>query len=194
MSQRAFLKLGLVATLIAGGCGPSSTAAPASIGELAVPANGVGRTVCPGSVRDATGTVPAAGVDVMERLQATYEGDPGFLAVVWDNRQPVIVVARSELAAWQAELAPLKTAVAPSCVDQTLLALVHQALPRMPNQGVMSGGYNAVDDAIFVSGADPAALLAELEALRPGAKAAALAAIEEGTLRLSSTDSPGSRH
>jgi hypothetical protein len=113
--------------------------------------------------------------------------------VVWDNRQPVIVVARGDLAAWQALLAPLKTAVAPSCIDQTLLALVHQALPRMPNQGVWSGGYNAVDDAIFVSGVDADALLAELERLRPGAKAAARAAIADGTLRISSADGPGSR-
>jgi hypothetical protein len=192
MKPTRLLKVGLLAVLIAS-CGPSSAAPPASIGELAIPANGVGRTVCAGSVPDAAETVPAAGAGVMERLQATYEGDPGFLAVVWDNRQPVIVVARGDLAAWQAQLAPLKTAVAPSCVDQTLFALVHEVLPRMPNQGVISGGYNAVDDAIFVSGVDADALLAELDALQPGAKAVALTAIADGTLRLSSADSPGSR-
>jgi hypothetical protein len=137
--------------------------------------------------------IPSAASDVMEGLQTSYEDDPGFLAVVWDNREPVVVVARAELGAWQTRLAPLKTAVAPSCIDPTLLALVHEVLPRLSDQGFRSAGYNGIEDAIFVSGVDTDALLTELDALQPGAKGLALAAIADGTLRVTSAEGSGSR-
>lgn len=157
------------------------------------PSNSQGRTVCPGAILDATGQIPAGSVDVMERLQETYETDPGFLAVVWDGRTPVIVVDRAHVHDWTLRLAAEGIAVAPSCIDPTLLALVHEALPRINAPGTRGGGYDALDDAIFVTGVDTEVLLTALDALQPGVRVAALAAITDGTLRINPAQGPANR-
>jgi hypothetical protein len=178
MSRGLVLALALVALLMTG-CSPSS--------------NSHGRTVCPGAVVDATGQIPADSVDVLVRLQETYENDPGFLAVVWDGRRPVIVVDRAQVQVWASRLAGEGTAVAPSCIDPTLLALVYEALPRINVPGESGAGYDALDDAIFVTGVDTDVLLTALDAVRPGVRVAALAAIADGTLRIDPAQGPGGR-
>lgn len=194
MTRRALLKLTVVGLLMAG-CTTSTDATPASVAASEVAPNPVGRTVCAGSVRDATAAVPGAGADAIERLQNTYEGDAGFLAVIWEGGRPVVIVERGHLAAWKARLGPVNIAVAPSCIDPALLALVHQALPRISVQpgGAIGGGYNALDDAIVVAGVDTDVLLAQLEALQQGARDAAAAAIAAGTLRINEASTGGVR-
>jgi hypothetical protein len=119
-----------------------------------------------------------------------------LLAVIWDDRKPVIIVDPTELDAWQARLTRMAIAVAPSCIDARLLALVHAAFPLISPKlpaGAIGGGYSAVVDAIEVDGVGPDIMLAELDVLQPGASSAALDAIAKGTLRLND-DGPGGRH
>jgi hypothetical protein len=126
-----------------------------------------------------------APADALERLQGIYEDDPGFLAVVFDGTEPIVVVDSSMLAEWQDWLAPSGVAVAPSCIDPTLLASVHAVLPavRPPNGGVIAG-YDALNDAVMVRGVDADTLVAALEEWSPGSGSKALAAIAAGTLRI----------
>ncbi|MHB8892496.1 MAG: hypothetical protein ACYC65_10685 [Candidatus Limnocylindrales bacterium] len=133
--------------------------------------------------------------DALEQLQGTYENGPGFLGVVWDGHQGVIVVEAGQLLAWQARMGPLGIAVARSCVDPALLATVKAVLPRISEQqdGIMSAGYNVLDDAISVSGIDAEVLLAAMDEIRPGARSAALAAIADGTLRIDPAKISGGR-
>lgn len=178
MSRGVVLGVAFLALLMTG-CGPSS--------------NSHGRTVCPGAVVGATNQIPADSVEVLVRLQETYENNPGFLAVVWDGRRPVVVVDRAQVQDWASRLAAESIAVAPSCIDPTLLALVYEALPRINVSGEHGGGYDALDDAIFVTGVETEVLLTALDAVQPGVRVAALAAIADGTLRIDPDQGPGGR-
>jgi hypothetical protein len=139
----------LVAALSAA-CGtpaPSTAegVSPATTAALRV----VGRSQCLGSVPQVLRQVEGAAADTLEGLQATYENDPGFLGVVHDGKQAVIVVESGRVLEWQARMAPLGVAVAVSCVDPELLAAVQAALPLISEreEGVMSAGYDSLDDA-----------------------------------------------
>jgi hypothetical protein len=176
-------------------CGAPAPSVPDAGVEAPAVLPRVGRSVCPGSVTQVGRDLGGAAADSLERLQGTYENDPGFLAVVWDGRRGVIVVESAQLIAWQARVAPLGIAVARSCVDPALLATVHAALPRIPvpGGGIISAGYDGLDDAIFVLGVDTDVLVAAMDEVRPGVKPAALAAIADGTLRVSPQEISGGR-
>lgn len=170
-----------------------STAEGASDAPTAVPR--VGRSICPGSVPQVLRQVDGAAADTLEELQGTYQNDPGFLGVVHDGRKAVIVVESGRLLEWHARMAPLGVAVAMSCVDPGLLASVQAALPLISEreEGVMSAGYDVLDDAITVLGVDPDELVRTLDEIAPGSESAALAAIAAGTLRIDPRAPAGSR-
>ena len=158
--------------------------------ELPVPtaeptAGPTGRTECPGSVPSVLTGMRGGLAIALEELQASYVADPGFMAVVFDGSEPIIVVDSATLADWQVRLRPRGLAVAPSCVDTELLAAVHEVLPTVvPPDGSVSAGYNGLDDSIDVMGIDAELFIAALEGHAPGAGDAALAAIADGTLRI----------
>ena len=187
----ATLCLAVVVSLLAG-CGSAEPTSPTET-PRATPALS-GRSVCPSSVPFVASNLTGRPADVLERLQGTYENDPGFLAVVFDGTKPIVIVDSSVLAEWQDWLAPSGVAVAPSCVDSTLLAAVHAVLPavRPPGGGVMAG-YDALDDAIGVRGVDAETLAAALEQWSPGMGGTALSAIAAGTLRIDPREVPSLR-
>ena len=187
----ATLCLAVVVSLLAG-CGSAEPTSPTETPK-ATPALS-GRTVCPGAVRGVGTNLTGAPADALEWLQGTYENDAGFLAVVFDGTQPVVIVDSNQLAEWRARLAPSGVAVAPSCVDSTLLAAVHAVLPavRPPGGGVMAG-YDALDDVIGVRGVDAETLAAAPEQWSPGMGGTALSAIAAGTLRIDPREVPSLR-
>ncbi|MEO5966019.1 MAG: hypothetical protein ABIR11_11185 [Candidatus Limnocylindrales bacterium] len=131
---------------------------------------------------------------MLEQLQATYEQDPGFLAVVFDGTKPIVVVDRAALAEWQLRLVPRGVAVASSCIDTRVLAGVLLVLPTVrPPDGIVSAGYNGLDDSIDVLGVDTDTLVAALEQQRAGGGKAALDAIARGTLRIDPRKVSGTR-
>ncbi len=156
----------------------------------------VGRSACAGSVAAVAHDLARDVADRLEELQGLFESDPGFLAVVSDGREAVIVVEGDHLVAWRARLAPRGIAVAPSCVDPTLLALVERAAAAVSTQqgGTSTTGYDALDDAILVSGVDTSVLLEEMDRIKPGSAPAALAALTAGTLRIQTGKAPGGRN
>lgn len=179
------LATGLLAAL-ASACGAPALSPPDASAAVPPTAPIVGRSVCPGSVPQVGTNLQGRDADTLERLGGTYQDEPGVLGVVWDGHQGVVVVEAGKLIAWQARLAPLGIAVARSCVDPTLLATVRAAFGRIPvPEGTMiSGGYDALHDAISVGGVDTGVLLAAMEVVLPGTRPAALAAIANGTLRV----------
>jgi hypothetical protein len=146
------------------------------------------RTACAGGVPEVATNLDGAPADSLEQLQGTYENDQGFLALVWDGRKSIVIVETAQLLAWQTRLAPLRIAVARSCINPALLATVKAALARIkvPEGQSTGSGYDGLADAIFVLGVDPEVLLATMDAIRPGARAEAVAAIADGTLRIDS--------
>jgi hypothetical protein len=182
--------------LALGGCAASVPSPSTLSSGLPVEVLHVGRTACPGSLAQIAQAIEDdATVDLLEGLQTTYEGDPGFLAVVWDGTRAVIVVETGWLPAWQTRLGPLRIAVAPSCINPALLAAIHTALPRIAahSGGGIMAGYNVVDDAINVMGVEPDDLLAALDEVHPDARNAAVAAIADGTLRIDPRSAGGFR-
>jgi hypothetical protein len=165
------------------GSGPALPTRSAGQADGGVP---VGRTVCPGSVKQALRIDDDATADLVEGLQTRYEGDLGFLAVVWDGRNAVIVVEAARLLAWEARMASRGITVAPSCINPALLAAIQAALPQVAARagGGIMAGYNGVDDAITVMGVEPDDLLAALDEVGPDARDAAVATIADGTLRI----------
>jgi hypothetical protein len=170
--------VGLVAGCASPVATPSATARDAT-------APRVGRSVCPGAVPWVATNLRGTVADELERLQGTYQEDPGFLAVVFDGTKSVLIVETARLPEWQRRLAPGGVAVARSCVNPGLLAAVHAVLPVVgPPDGIVSAGYNALDDSIDVMGVDADTLVAALDAHAAGGGSAALAAIADGTLRI----------
>ena len=79
----------------------------------------------------------------------------------------------------------MSIAVAPSCVDPSLLVAVLDAVPRLtPPDGISSVGYNALDDSIDVIGVNADALVNALDGKDHNVGALARIAIVEGTLRV----------
>ena len=178
----------LVATFVAVVLSTCGGNAPSTGGPSASGVRLGGRTACDGGVPQVASNLKGPVVDALEQLQETYGDDPGFLAVVWDGRRSVIVVTTGQLLAWQARLAPLGIAVARSCVDPALLAIAKAALPgiKVPEGAIASVGYDGLADAISVLGVEPEQLFAAMEAVQPGARSAAIAAVADGTLRIDS--------
>lgn len=126
-----------------------------------------------------------AAADTLEQLQATYEGMPGFRAVVFDGTKAIVVVDAASMPGWLAELTPKGIAVAPSCVDPVLLDAVMAAVPALTQpDGGSTAGYNALDDTIEVRGIEAVALLAALNEVDPALGASARGAVAAGTLRI----------
>jgi hypothetical protein len=175
---------------LATGCASTPTSTTLA-GPASTPAPAEGRTTCPGSVLRAETDLTGAPADALEQLQATYEDDPGFLAVVFDGTKPVVVVESARLAEWQLRLLPSGVAVARSCIDPALLAAVHAGLPLLPPVGGMvSAGYDGLDDTIFVLGVDAETLVRTVDGVSPGAGRAARDAIADGTLRIDPSRMP----
>lgn len=146
-----------------------------------------GRSICPGSVRLVASNLQGSAADAVEQLQAALEGESGFLAVVFDGEDPVVVVERPRLDEWRLREKALDIRVAPSCVDPALLASVRQVVSDMgpPDGAILSVGYDALRDHIVVWGADEADILRALDQLGTRAGSAARAAITDGILRFS---------
>lgn len=175
----------LFASAVSGCAAPSASPNTVPTSSAIAAAPFVGRSVCPGAVSRVMTDLRGAAADALEQAQGNYEQDPGFLAVVFDGTKPVVVVEPARLAEWQVRLAPLGVAVAGSCIDPALLAAVKAVLPLVrPPDGIVSGGYDALDDAISVIGVDAEALVATLEKASPGTGRAALDTIANGTLRI----------
>lgn len=137
--------LGATLLLLGAGCSVEARGTP----PAASPPGG--RTVCPGSVRVVMTNLTGAVATRLEQLQSTYEGAPGFEAVVFDGRQSIVVVDADALPLWQQHLAGLDLAVAPSCVDKRLTVAVRDLLPALaPRDGIASVGYNGLEDAVEV--------------------------------------------
>ena len=154
---------------------PSITPPPAS-----------GRSTCPGAVAVVETNLTGGPADALERLGATYQGDPGYLAVVFDGRNAVVIVESDMLPAWQARLAPGGIAVARSCVQPGLVRAVEQAMSRVvvPKGMIVSSGYDGLADAVRVSGVDQDTLVAAIGQGSEAAREAAIQAIADGTLRV----------
>src|SRR3990172_11704996 len=88
----ATLCLAVVVSLLAG-CGSAEPTSPTET-PRATPALS-GRSVCPSSVPFVASNLTGRPADVLERLQGTYENDPGFLAVVFDGTEPIVIVHSS---------------------------------------------------------------------------------------------------
>ena len=156
---------------------------PATAGPSAQPSGG--RSVCPGGVARAATNLTGPAADAVERLQGAYQGDPGFLGVVFDGAKAAVIVESGKLSEWQTRLAPSGVAVARSCIDPALLVVVDRALPTVaPADGIVSSGYDAQEDAIKVVGVDQQLLLDAIGRISADARRAAQDAIAEGTLRV----------
>jgi hypothetical protein len=128
-----------------------------------------------------------APADALEGLQGKYGELPGFLAVVFDGTQAIVVVEAGRLAEWRNALAPSGVPVAPSCIDVELLRAVQAAVPAMANgNGIVSAGYDGLADRIDVHGVDAEMVFRALDALGAGGADAARQAIAAGTLRIDS--------
>lgn len=150
-------------------------------GSPSMPASA--RSECPGSVPVALSDLDGTSADTVERLQRTFEGRPGFLAVIFDGAMPIVVVEAQRLPEWQSEVGSSGITVAPSCVDPALLAAVLAVVPTLaPPDRVTSAGYDAIRDAIRVVGLDGDTLLAALDKLDPAMSERARTAIGAGTL------------
>ena len=167
-----------------GGSPPSGTDSGSSAAEGPTPS---GRSLCLDSVREAQTNLQGQAADALEELQASNEGEPGFLAVVFDGQDLVIVVERALLNDWELRERPPGIRVAPSCVDPALLASVRHVVSGMEgvDGAILSAGYDALDDSIFVRGVSSADLLLALDELNTQAGRTARVAIADGTLRIS---------
>jgi hypothetical protein len=146
------------------GCAASSFPPNSQTIPATAPANATsGRSQCPGAAPVAVTNLDGPAAHALEQLQTTYERQPGFLAVVFDGQEPTLVVDARLLPVWQLKLGPKGVAVAPSCIDTTVLAAVKAALPAVaPSDGVVSVGYDALSDAINIVGIDSDTLLVAL--------------------------------
>ena len=172
---------GALGLTLAIACGEPSRSGSASSADPA----SLARSVCPGSVPRVLTNLSGARADAVEQLQGRYGEKPGFLAVVFDGTQAIVVVESGQLAEWRAGLAPSGVSVAPSCIDVELLRGIHAAVPAMSNgAGIVSGGYDGLADRIDVDGVAPETLFRALDALGPGGADAAREAIANGTLHL----------
>ena len=188
--MRAAGALALLGGLLAG----CAAASGPSAGPPASAAQAQGRSRCAGSAPVALTNLQGAAADTVERLQGTYEGRLGFLAVVFDGAKPIVVVEAESLPAWLADLTPKGVSVAPSCVDPALLAAVKAAAPALtPPNGISSDGYHGLDDYIDVLGVGADALLAALDKQDPALGARARNAIASGTLRVNGDKVSGTR-
>jgi hypothetical protein len=99
--------------------------------------------------------------DVLEALQAKYEGFDGFLAVVHDGRSPAIVVDRESLIAWKGRVTRDEANVVPSCVPTGLLAAAKDATRAMRfDVGEFAAvAYDAITDAVIVQSTRPDAVV-----------------------------------
>ena|SRR5436190_13256806 len=165
-------------------CCTSRPAAPPSRSVSPQPATG--RNVCSGAIAVAETGLTGGPADTVELLQRTYQNDPGFLAVVFDGTKAVVVVESAMLSVWQARLAPSGVAVAPSCVDPTVIHAVDQAMSTLvvPSGMIASGGYDALADAITVLGIDQDTLIAAIGRVSDASRQAAIQALADGTLRV----------
>jgi hypothetical protein len=189
IAVRAAAGIALLGALLVG----CATAPAESPGPTAIAAATQGRSRCPGSAPVALTNLQGAAADTVERLQSTYEAKPGFLAVVFDGAKATVVVEAARLPEWLAELTPKGIAVAPSCVDPILLAAVKAALPGLAPDGMVSAGYNGLDDAIEVVGTGEDALLPALDLQQAGMGDQARAAVAAGTLRINGDKISGTR-
>jgi len=182
--------LALVASV--GGCGATvGQPASAPLPPGSPPVERVGRSQCPGAVEGVLTNLTGDAADAVEEVGGTYHGTPGFLAVVFDGSKAIVVVEAARLPDWLIELGPAGIAVAPSCIDPTLLAGVKAALPTLvAGDGTVSAGYNALEDSISVMGVDTDTLIDALDAQQAGMGARARAAIEAGTLRVDGAKIP----
>jgi hypothetical protein len=176
----------LLIPLLIAACGSTATSTPT---EPASPSSELvtleGRTICPGSLRWVGENLVGQPADVLEEVQAGFENEPGFLAVVYDGTRAVIVVDSGLLTDWQALLQATDIGVAPSCINTSLLEGVMAVLQVVrPRGGGVSAGYDALDDTIKVNGVDANTLVSALDQWSPGTGAAATAAIVNGTLRI----------
>jgi hypothetical protein len=179
----------LAALLVASGCLATTAPTPErSQGqEMTVgvtPGVGpLGRTVCANAVPFVLRQMGGQAADAVEAIQARFESEPGFMAVVHDGTEPIVVVDAAHFAEWRSRLAPIR--VAASCVDPGLIAAVLLALPRIATStnGGVSGGYDALDDAILVRGVEPAELVHALSNDMQDADRVVLNAIATGALR-----------
>ena len=106
--------------------------------------------------------------------------------------QAVVIVRSDMLPAWQARLAPTGVAVARSCVDPGLIGAVEQAMSKVvaPTGMIVSSGYDALADAIMVTGVDEDTLVAAIGQDSEAGRAAAIQAIADGTLRVNPSAIP----
>lgn len=173
---------GFVAAGLITSCEAPIPSVPVGSLDSSPPTNN-GKSSCAESIGRIDMNLSGAAARIVEDLQAQFERDPGFLAVVFDGAEPVVIVDRNQLAAWRARLGAI--AAAPSCVDVSLLEEVKAVLPSVANGGgIASAGYNAETDSIDVHGADFEALMLALEKLHPGSGEAARTSLAAGTLRV----------
>ena len=145
-----------------------------------------GRSVCDGSLVSVEPVASGAAADRLEELQATYEGQPGFLAVVVTDSAPTIVVEAGRLAAWRSSLADTDVDVAPSCIQPDMLRALQIAAPQIAGEpgAIVSIGYDALDDAIRVRGATVDRVIEAVRPEDPDVAEAIPDAVTAGTLRI----------
>jgi hypothetical protein len=124
-----------------------------------------------------------AEANALEEIQAKAENLPGFLAVLYAQSGPIVVVERPAVEAWTVALIGEQIRVSPSCVDVLLLRAVQETLSDLqlgPGQ-MASSAYNATEDSVTISSTlAEADMLALIEERYPSAKEA----LANGTLRL----------
>lgn len=176
----------LLAVLMAiGSCGPVSPAI-ASADVEPTPQFRVGRSVCPGSVPRVLDNMGGGVADQVEALQTAHQDEPGFRAVVNDGERAVIVVDAAALADSTARMAGTGVGVAPSCVDARLRPVVEASMAQieLPPDGILSVGYNGLDDVIEVRGLTRDELMDAVRNAAPAAHDLVLRGFADGTLRM----------
>ena len=105
---------------------------------------------------------------------------------MYDGSDAIVVVDRDLLLDWQTRLLGTGVQVAPSCVEPALLRVINQAvqLAEIDAGGIVSTHYDALLDAIVVTGLTRDGFDSLIQKLAPPDASAARAAIEAGTLRI----------
>jgi hypothetical protein len=170
--------LAAAVTVLVGCASESSPPSPSAAAAAS------GRSECPGSAKVARTGLDGAAADELERLQAKYEGMPGFLAAIDDGQGPVLILDSSGRPSWTPTEPGVR--IARSCVDAELERTIQDVVPalRPPGNTIVSAGYDAIVDAIVVIGVPRPVLLGALGDRSAAIRAKAEAALLDGTLRV----------
>jgi hypothetical protein len=113
----------------------------------------VRRTSCGhGSIENAYRNLSGPIADELEKLQARFEGHPGFRAAIYDGLSTAIVVDGERMTEWDA-LMGRELRIAKSCVPETLIVATMAAVTglELGDADFATSAYDALEDAVLVA-------------------------------------------